>query len=187
LILAWRRRIEGRLTDGTVYTQFLQFVGTPAYMSPEQAEMSGTDVDTRSDIYSLGALLYELLTGEPPFDGEKLIASGVDAMTKTIRETEPTRPSTKLGETLAKAGQSTPDFKWTKEAFLVRGDLDLIILKCLEKDRTRRYETANSLSADIQRHLQDEPVIARPPSASYRFQKAWRRHKAMSQLRRRRW
>ena len=137
---------EGRLTDATVYTQLHQFIGTPAYMSPEQAEMSGLDIDTRSDIYSLGVLLYELLAGSTPFDGNELIASGIDAMRRTIREKEPMRPSTRLaalkGEELTTTAKrrSTDTLKLLHQ---LKGDLDWIVMKCLEKDRTRRYETAN--------------------------------------------
>jgi serine/threonine protein kinase len=171
---------EGRLTDATVYTQLHQFIGTPAYMSPEQAEMSGLDVDTRSDIYSLGVLLYELLTGRTPFDAKELMSLGLDAMRKAIREKEPVRPSTKVatlqGEeltTTAKRRSAEPP----KLIHLLRGDLDWIVMKCLEKDRTRRYETASGLAADLKRHLAHEPVVARPPSRAYRFQKAFRRNR----------
>jgi eukaryotic-like serine/threonine-protein kinase len=171
---------EGRLTDATVYTQLHQFIGTPAYMSPEQAEMSGLDIDTRSDIYSLGVLLYELLTGRTPFDAKELMASGIDAMRKTIREKEPVRPSTRL-RTLQGEELSTTAARHAIEAprliTLLRGDLDWIVMKCLEKDRTRRYETANGLAMDIKRHLTNEPVAARPPSKLYEFQKTVRRHK----------
>ncbi|MCI0541622.1 MAG: protein kinase [Verrucomicrobiales bacterium] len=191
------KAIEGRLTDATVYTQLQQFIGTPAYMSPEQAELSGLDIDTRSDIYGLGVLLYELLTGHPPFDGRQLVASGIDAMRKTIREKEPTRPSTRLTQEFAgvdvrRLKLSTPSTAASqadsrvssrrllqiKEALpLIRGDLDWIVMKCLEKDRSRRYDTANGLAADLTRHLNNEPVSARPPSAAYKFQKAWRRNR----------
>jgi serine/threonine protein kinase len=171
---------QGDLTDKTIYTQYQQFIGTPAYMSPEQAEMSGLDVDTRSDIYSLGVLLYELLTGRTPFDGTDLMSMGLDAMRKAIREKEPTKPSTKLatlkGEELSStAARHSTDAP--KLIHLLRGDLDWIVMKCLEKDRTRRFETANGLAADIQRHLNNEPVGARPPSRWYRLQKSFRRNK----------
>jgi WD40 repeat protein/serine/threonine protein kinase len=171
---------DGRLTDATVYTQLHQFIGTPAYMSPEQAEMSGLDIDTRSDIYSLGVLLYELLTGITPFDADELIACGLDAMRKTIREKEPVRPSTRLATLGVDALTTTARRRSSETSRLLhqlKGDLDWIVMKCLEKDRTRRYETANGLAADLKRHLNNEPVTARPPSTAYRFQKAWRRNK----------
>jgi serine/threonine protein kinase len=171
---------EGRLTEATVYTQLHQFIGTPAYMSPEQAEMSGLDVDTRSDIYSLGVLLYELLAGSTPFDGQELMSQGIDAMRKTIREKEPPRPSTRLatlkGEELTTTAKQRSADKG-KLMHDLKGDLDWIVMRCLEKDRTRRYDTATGLAADIKRHLNNEPVVARPPSTAYRFQKAFRRNK----------
>ena len=162
------------LTDKTVYTQLQQFIGTPAYMSPEQAEMSGLDIDTRSDIYSLGVLLYELLTGSTPFDTKALMRDGIDAMRKTIREQEPAKPSSRLSQTLSEPGTSP---KLATSHSSLATDLDWIVMKCLEKDRTRRYDTANGIAMDIHRHLTDEPIVARPPSAAYRFQKAWRRNR----------
>jgi WD40 repeat protein/serine/threonine protein kinase len=173
---------QQELTEKTIYTQHHQFIGTPAYMSPEQAEMSGLDIDTRSDIYSLGVLLYELLTGRTPFDEKELIKSGIDQMRKIIREQEPPKPSTKFA-TLEIEEQSATALRhatdYPRLISLIRGDLDWIVMKCLEKDRTRRYETANGLAVDITRHLNNEPVIARSPTVVYRIQKAWRRNKVI--------
>jgi len=189
---------QGELTDKTVYTQLQEFIGTPAYMSPEQAEMSGLDIDTRADIYSLGVLLYELLTGKTPFDANELLAAGLEQMRRTIRETEPLKPSTRLTQELVaadlrrrppKSGIPNPSESESEETSsgrqaqikklieLLRGDLDWIVMKCLEKDRTRRYETANGLASDVERYLKTEPVLARPPSRLYRFQKMVRRNK----------
>ena len=171
---------QGRLTDQTLFTAFEQFIGTPAYMSPEQAVMTSLDIDTRSDIYSLGVLLYELLTGKTPFDQQELLAAGLDEMRRTIREKEPPRPSTRLSAMAADALTTTAKHCHTdapKLLHAVQGDLDWIVMKCLEKDRARRYETANGLASDIRRHLDCEPVIARPPSRLYEFQNTVRRHK----------
>jgi eukaryotic-like serine/threonine-protein kinase len=173
---------QGRLTDQTLFTAFEQFIGTPAYMSPEQAEMSGLDVDTRSDIYALGVLLYELLTGRTPFDPKELLQAGLDELRRTIREKEPARPSTRLSTMLDADLTAVAQRRHAEPPKLIhalRGDLDWIVMKSLEKDRTRRYETANGLAMDIQRYLTDEPVVARPPSTIYKFQKLVRRNKAV--------
>jgi WD40 repeat protein/serine/threonine protein kinase/Flp pilus assembly protein TadD len=167
------------LTDKTLVTGFGNLVGTLEYMSPEQAEVNQLDVDTRSDIYSLGVLLYELLTGSPPFSRKESEKGGMLEMLRVIREREPTRPSAKLSTaeglpTLA-ANRGTEPAKLTK---LVRGELDWIVMKALDKDRARRYETANGFAADVQRYLHDEPVLACPPSAGYRLRKFVRRNKA---------
>src|SRR3989475_2901121 len=212
-----------RLTDKTIFTALEQFISTPAYMSPEQAVMTSVDIDTRSDIYSLGVLLYELLTGKTPFDTQALLAAGLDEMRRTIREVEPVKPSTRLTQEIERtqanklplparnergegggrgvADETSGGHKSTssprpsppfhggegevpnrllqaKELIhLLRGDLDWVVMKCLEKDRARRYETANGLARDIERHLNDEPVVARPPSTAYRIQKFVRRNK----------
>jgi serine/threonine protein kinase/tetratricopeptide (TPR) repeat protein len=169
------------LTDKTLFTRFQHFIGTPAYMSPEQAGLSGLDIDTRSDIYGLGVLLYELLTGKTPFDGGALLAAGFEEIRRIIREVEPPKPSTRLstmkGQELATtARQRRADPK--KLGMLIRGDLDRIVMKALEKDRARRYETANGMAADIKRFLRHEPVTAVAPSAGYRFRKFVQRHRA---------
>jgi WD40 repeat protein len=168
------------LTDKTLFTGFAQMIGTPLYMAPEQAALSNVDVDTRSDIYALGVLLYELLTGTTPFDGARLKQAGYDEIRRIIREEEPPRPSRRLstltGAALtAVSGQRRTDPEQLRR--LVRGELDWIAMKALEKDRNRRYESASALAADVQRYLRDEPVQACPPSAGYRLRKLLRRNK----------
>ncbi|MEW6158525.1 MAG: WD40 repeat domain-containing serine/threonine protein kinase [Verrucomicrobiota bacterium] len=167
------------LTEHTLFTRFHQLLGTPSYMSPEQAGMSSLDVDTRSDIYSMGVLLYELLTGRTPFTKDELLSAGFEEMCRMIREKEPPRPSTRLstfegkliGE-IARQRRATP----LRLRRLVRGDLDWIVMKALEKDRSRRYETANGLARDIERYLRHEPVSAAAPGLVYRLSKFARRH-----------
>jgi serine/threonine protein kinase/WD40 repeat protein len=170
-----------RLTDKTLVTGFGALVGTPEYMSPEQAEVNNQDIDTRSDIYALGVLLYELLTGSTPLTRQRVKEAALLEVLRVIREAEPPRPSTRLSEskgTLASISvqRQTEPAKLTR---LVRGELDWIVMKALEKDRNRRYETANEFARDIQRYLADEPVLASPPSAIYRLRKFVRRNKAV--------
>ncbi|MCR9293957.1 MAG: serine/threonine protein kinase [bacterium] len=174
------KALGANLTDRTVYTSFQSLVGTPLYMSPEQAQLSGVDVDTSSDVYSLGILLYELLTGTTPLSADELKAAAQDEVLRRIRETEPPRPSNRissLGETSSQVSEcrgAQPE----QLGRLVRGDLDWIVMKALEKDRSRRYKTADALAADIGRHLTSEPVEARPPSTVYRIQKFVRRNRS---------
>ena len=168
------------LTDKTVYTRFAQMIGTPLYMSPEQAEVNQLDVDTRSDIYSLGVLLYELLTGTTPFGPDRFQAAGFDEIRRIIREEDPPKPSTRLS-TLGPVAETVSANRGTdarRLAGLVRGELDWVVMKCLEKDRTRRYDAAGALAADVERYLADEPVLACPPSVGYRVRKFARRNRA---------
>jgi serine/threonine protein kinase/tetratricopeptide (TPR) repeat protein len=173
---------SARLTEKTLFTEFRQFVGTPQYMSPEQAEIGPgamADVDTRTDIYSLGVLLYELLTGTTPFDAERLRSAAYGEMQRILREEEPPRPSTRIG-TLADASKQGAQVRGAEPSRLrrdLRGDLDWIVMKALEKDRARRYDTASAFADDVRRHLADEPVLASPARQVYRMRKFVRRHR----------
>ncbi len=175
------KALDQQLTDKTLFTGFAQMLGTPMYMSPEQAALSNIDVDTRSDVYSLGVLIYELLTGATPFDRARLQEADYDELRQIIREEEPPRPSTRIttlgqaASTLSAQRQSDP----RQLSQLLRGELDWIVMKCLEKDRNRRYESASNLAADVQHYLTDEPVLACPPSAWYRFRKFSRKNKGV--------
>jgi serine/threonine protein kinase/Flp pilus assembly protein TadD len=175
------KAIEQRLTEKTLFTQFGTLVGTFEYMSPEQAEMNASGVDTRSDIYSLGVLLYELLTSTTPLQRERLREAALDELVRLIKEEEPPRPSVRLSssDTLPKiaAARKTEPAKLAK---LVRGEIDWIVMRCLEKERSRRYETANGLARDVERYLDDEPVEACPPSATYRLRKFLRKNRKLA-------
>jgi non-specific serine/threonine protein kinase/serine/threonine-protein kinase len=168
-----------RLTERTVFTELGQWIGTPEYMSPEQAEMTGLDIDTRTDVYSLGVVLYELLSGAQPLDPTTLRSGGFDEMRRRIREEEPPRPSTKVSS-LGDDSVPAARLRRTDRAGLVRelqGDLDWIVMKALEKDRTRRYATPMELAEDVRRHLAHQPVEASPPSTAYRLGKFVRRNR----------
>jgi serine/threonine protein kinase/Tfp pilus assembly protein PilF len=167
-----------RLTAKTVFTEMEQFIGTPAYASPEQIDSSSLDIDTRTDIYSLGVLLYELLTGQTPF-ADEVKSGSLDAIRRAVCDNEPLRPSVQIGTILAMDRAVAARFQVDPPKLIhqIRGDLDWIVLKCLEKDRTRRYDTVNSLAQDVERHLDLRPVEASPPSTVYRFQRMVRRHK----------
>lgn len=173
------KAIAQPLTERPLFTELGSFLGTPEYMSPEQAELSPVDIDTRSDIYSLGVLLYELLVGTLPFDSETLRGAGVDEIRRTIREKDPPRPSTRVtrNESTATLAADQRRIQPAKLASLLRGDLDWITMKALDKDRTRRYQTANALALDVRRHFNHEPVSAGPPGVAYRTRKFARRHR----------
>jgi serine/threonine protein kinase/tetratricopeptide (TPR) repeat protein len=174
------KAIDRRLTERTLFTHMGLILGTPEYMSPEQAELDATDIDTRADIYSLGVLLYELLTGTTPLTRDRVRRSAFDELLRLIREEEPPKPSTRLAESRVSLSwiSSRRSVEPATLSQQVRGELDWIVMKALEKDRTRRYETASSLAQDIERYLRDEPVEACPPSAGYRLRKLARKHRA---------
>ena len=163
-----------RLTDKTVFTAFEMLIGTPAYMSPEQAALTNVEMDTRTDIYSLGVLLYELLTGNTPFNAAELLKVGLDEVRRVIIHQEPVLPSSRLSTMLAADLTTVAQRRHMDGPKLirsVRGDLDWIVLKTLEKDHTRRYATANGLAEDVRRCLSNQAIVARPPTAWYRFYK----------------
>ena len=173
------KALHQSLTDITMFTHVGQVVGTLAYMSPEQSRLNHLDVDTRTDVYSLGVLLYELLTGETPFDVKRLKSAALDQVLRIIREEEPPKPSTKISEAGNHAATVSERRRIGTERLrqLLRGELDWVVMKALEKDRTRRYETAAGMADDVQRFLGHEPVLARPPTTVYRLSKAMRKHR----------
>ena len=176
------KAIGQSLSDGTVYTGFFTVIGTPLYMSPEQAALSNVDVDTRSDVYSLGVLLYELLTGTTPFDKETMKNAAQDEVLRVIREQEPAKPSTKIS-TLGDRAQMVSQSRSTDVVGLgrtVRGDLDWIVMKAIDKDRNRRYDSPNRLAADIGCFLKNAAIEARPPSTWYQLRKAYQRNKTLA-------
>jgi hypothetical protein len=174
------KAVAQRLTERTLYTELGVMIGTPEYMSPEQAEMTGQDIDMRSDVYSLGVLLYELLVGALPFEPRELRQAGFEGIRRRIREEDPPLPSVRLA-TMGERSTDSARRRRTDPATLrqeLLGDLDWITMRALEKDRTRRYASPAELALDIGRQMRDEPVLARPPSAAYRFSKFVRRHEA---------
>jgi eukaryotic-like serine/threonine-protein kinase len=176
------KALSRQLTDHTLFTGYQQMLGTPLYMSPEQAQMSGVDVDTRSDVYSLGVMLYELLTGTAPFDRESLKNATYDDLRRIIQEQEPPRPSARVTTLDAPARATIADRRRIdrrKFSDELRGELDWIVIKAMEKDRTRRYQSATALAEDVGRYLRNQPVEAFPPSAGYRFSKYARRNRAL--------
>lgn len=174
------KAIAQQLTDRTLFTGFSQLIGTPLYMSPEQADWGNQDIDTRSDVYSLGVILYELLTGATPFDADRLRSASHEEMRRILREEEPPKPSTRATTVAVALGTVSSNAVRTKafHTAILQGDLDWIVMKALEKDRRRRYESPASLAADLRRHLEDQPIEAAGPSGIYRAQKFYRRHRA---------